>query len=314
MTPATVHALSVDLEDWFHASNLARAIPRGHWDEVPSRIEIGTRRLLKLFADAGARGTFFALGWLVERFPSLVGEILDAGHRIESHGYEHRLVFDLDPDSFRMDLRRSQDIIEEVTGGRPTGFRAPSFSIDGRCSWAFDILVEEGIEYDSSIFPVHHPRYGAPRFPRFPCRVRASGGALLREFPLSTLRLPGWNLGVAGGAYLRILPISLILWGFRRGAARRQPGILYVHPWEVDPDPPRVATGHWGGLTHYANLGGTERKLKILLDELDWAPVSEVLDALPADSEIADGTRFQRYRPEDRWRRIRSPRCERDTP
>ncbi len=288
MTPVCAHALSVDLEDWFHASNMASAVPRQRWEEVPSRLEIGTRRLPSLFTESGARGTFFALGWVVERFPALIAEILAAGHHVESHGYDHRLVFTLTPEELRLDLRRSLDAIEEATGRRPSGFRAPSFSIDARCPWAFDVLAEEGVEYDSSVYPVHHPRYGWPRFPRHPCLARTAGGSRIREFPLTTLRLPGLNLGVAGGAYLRLLPLKLLLHAFGRRAARDRPGILYVHPWEVDPEPPRIFVGHWGGLTHYANLGSTERKLKSLLDAFEWRPVAEVLDALGPELQSAD--------------------------
>ncbi len=281
MTPvkAATHALSVDLEDWFHASNLARAVPRDRWQEMPSRIEIGTRRLLSLFAEHGARGTFFALGWVVERFPELIAEILAAGHHVESHGYDHRLVFNLGREELRQDLRLSLDVIERATGRRPTGFRAPSFSIDPRCPWAFDVLAEEGVEYDSSVYPVHHPRYGWPGFSRHPCLAPTMGGGRIKEFPLSTLRLPGWDLGVAGGAYLRLLPLALVKYAFGRAAGRGWPGILYIHPWEVDPDPPRVFVGNWGGLTHYANLAATERKLAALLSAFDWAPVAEVLEA-----------------------------------
>lgn len=285
--PAVTHALSVDLEDWFHVSNLARVIPRSQWDTMPSRLEMGTRRLLTLFDDHAVRCTFFALGWVVERFPSLVAEIQAGGHQIESHGYDHRLVFDLGPEAFRQDLRRSLDAIEGATGERPSGFRAPSFSIDHRCPWAFDILASEGIKYDCSIYPVYHPRYGCPMFSRFPCRIHTSSGSLIREFPLTTLRLPGWNLGVAGGAYLRILPLPVVKNAFRRVARQGHPGILYVHPWEVDPDPPRVAVGHWGGWTHYANIGNTARKLRALLTAFDWAPVGEVLAGVAAGVKVS---------------------------
>ncbi|MEM7587729.1 MAG: XrtA system polysaccharide deacetylase [Acidobacteriota bacterium] len=289
---AVTHALSVDLEDWFHASNMARAVPRHRWETVPSRLEIGTQRLLTLFAKHQVRATFFALGWIAERFPELIARIVDAGHHVESHGYDHRLVFTLTPDELRRDVRRSLDAIERATGRRPTGFRAASFSIDPRCPWAFDVLAEEGIAYDSSVFPVYHPRYGWPRFSRHPCWAPVTNGRRIKEFPLTTLAVPGCNLGVAGGAYLRLLPLALLQYAFRRSAARGRPGILYVHPWELDPDPPRVRIGHWGGWTHYANLSSSERKLDTLLGAFAWAPVAEVLDAygpelLPAGLEVA---------------------------
>jgi polysaccharide deacetylase family protein (PEP-CTERM system associated) len=284
--PAGVrNALTVDVEDWFQVSNFDGVVDRADWDAYPSRVEANTRRLLDLFDEQEARGTFFVLGWVAERFPELVAEIRGRGHDVASHGYGHRLVYRLGPDAFDRDLERSLDVIERAAGTRPRGFRAPSFSIDHRSLWAFDVLARHGIEYDSSVYPVTHPRYGIPSFVRVPCRVRTPDGAEVREFPLTTLRVLGRNVGASGGAYLRILPLPVLLRAFRAMNRRGQPAVLYVHPWEVDPDQPRIPTRGWGRFTHYANLAGTVGRLRTLLERLPFAPMEEALRSAPGLAE-----------------------------
>jgi polysaccharide deacetylase family protein (PEP-CTERM system associated) len=279
------NALTVDVEDWFQVSSFNRVVRREEWDRYPSRVEASTRRLLDLFDRHAARGTFFVLGWVAERFPGLVREIRDRGHDVESHSHWHRLVHDLGARRFAEDLRRSLDAVEQAAGVRPRGFRAPSFSIDRRSLWAFDVLAEHGIEYDSSVFPVRHPRYGMPSFPRVPRRVRARSGGEVREFPLTTLRVLGGNLGASGGAYLRILPPLALHRAFRSMNRSGHPAVLYVHPWEVDPAQPRLRVSGWGGIAHYANLSATLGRVERMLRSFEFAPMAEVLDSAPSLAE-----------------------------
>ena len=281
MSEPLPNALTVDVEDWFQVSNFDHIVRRDEWDRYPSRVVANTRRLLDLFDETGAKATCFVLGWVAERFPDLIGEIRERGHDIASHGYHHELVHSIGRDRFADDLQRSVRVIERASGARPRGYRAPSFSIDHRSLWAFDVLAEQGFDYDSSVYPVHHPRYGIPTFSRTPCRVRTPAGSELREFPLTTLRVLGRNVGASGGAYLRILPLGMLRSAFRTMNDAGRPAVLYIHPWEVDPDQPRLKTGRWGGITHYANLRGTAGRLRELLGEFRFAPMEEALRAAP---------------------------------
>jgi polysaccharide deacetylase family protein (PEP-CTERM system associated) len=278
---AVRNALTVDVEDWFQVSNFDHVVRRDEWDRYPSRVVANTRRLLDIFDETGARATCFVLGWVAERFPELIAEIRERGHDIASHGFLHELVHTIGPDRFARDVERSVEAIERACGVRPIGYRAPSFSIGRRSLWALEILAAHGFEYDSSVYPVRHPRYGIPAFSRTPCRVRTPSGAEIREFPLTTLRVLGRNLGASGGAYLRILPPAVLRRAFRAMNARGEPAVLYIHPWEVDPDQPRIKTGNWGGLTHYANLRGTAGRLRGLLSSFRFAPMAEALRGAP---------------------------------
>jgi polysaccharide deacetylase family protein (PEP-CTERM system associated) len=275
------NVLSVDVEDWFQVSNFDGVVPRDSWDSQPSRVERNTRRLLDLFDAAGARGTFFVLGWIAERYPDLVREIRARGHDLASHGYGHELVYHLNPQSFAADLLRASSAIESAGGATPKGYRAPSFSIDRRSFWAFDVLAQQGYAYDSSVFPVHHPRYGVPQFPRTPIRVRTSEGRVLAEFPLTTARVLGRNVGAAGGGYLRILPLAVLEHAFGAMNESGEPACLYVHPWEIDPEQPRVRVKGLGRFTHYTNLDRTEGRLKRLLRRFEFAPMEECLRHSP---------------------------------
>lgn len=275
------NALTVDVEDWFQVSNFDRIVARGEWDGMPSRVVDNTRRLMDLFDETGARGTFFVLGWVAERFPGLVREIAGRGHEVASHGFGHELVYAIGPEGFEADLRRSLDVLTTCAGTRPLGYRAPSFSIDHRSLWAFDVLARLGFAYDSSVYPVRHPRYGVPDFPRFPRRVTASDGTELREFPLTTLRVLGRNLGAAGGGYLRIFPPAVMETAFRRANRAGQPAVLYIHPWEIDPDQPRLPVRGLGRLTHYTNLDRTADRLRRLLGQFRFGTMADVLDVAP---------------------------------
>ncbi len=271
------NALSVDVEEHFQVSNFDRILDRGSWDALPSRVVSSTRRLLDLFDEAGVRATFFSLGWVAERQPDLLREIAARGHELGCHGYGHELVYELGPARFREDLRRAAKAIEDAVGAPVRGYRAASYSVTEASLWALDVLAEEGFRFDSSIFPIRHPRYGIPGFRRLPARLRLPSGARIDEFPLTTLPIGGFNLPLAGGAYLRFLPASCFRWGLRRLVARGEPTVLYLHPWEVDPEQPRVEAGLRVRINHYFNLRRTLPRLRKLLEALSFAPVGEVL-------------------------------------
>lgn len=275
------NALTVDVEDWFQVSNFERIVSRTEWDTYPSRVVANTTRLLDVFAEYEVSGTFFVLGWVAERYPDLVAEIRERGHEIASHGHGHELVYRLGREKFAEDLQRASGAIERACGARPRGYRAPSFSIDTRSLWAFDVLADQGFRYDSSVYPVRHPRYGIPTFARAPRRVLSPEGAVLQEFPLTTLRLLGRNLGASGGGYLRLLPLPVLEAAFRRMNEMGQPAVLYVHPWEIDPHQPRLPVTGLGRITHYTNLDRTEHRLRRLLERFSFSTMRESLAIAP---------------------------------
>ena len=282
----TVNALTVDVEEYFQVSNFDAVIDRSRWDSLPSRVSEATRRLLDAFEATGNRATFFVLGWVAERHPKLVREIAERGHEIACHGYAHELVYEIGPAPFRADLRRARAAIEDAAGLPVRGYRAPSYSITKRSLWALEILRDEGFRFDSSIFPIHHHRYGIPDFPRRPVRIELGGGRWIHEFPLTTLRAGPFNLPLAGGAYLRFLPGPVFRWGLSRLATAGEPTVLYLHPWEIDPDQPRQAVGWRVRINHYHNLSRTEARLRRLLERFRFAPMGEILDALAADGRL----------------------------
>ncbi len=287
-SPGVLNALTVDLEEYFQVSNFDHCIGRSRWPELPSRVQMQTRRILDLFEETGTRATFFALGWVAERRASLLSEIASRGHEIACHGYGHQILYEIGPQRFRADLRRARAAIEDAVGSAVVGYRAPSFSITERSLWALEILAEEGFQYDSSIFPIRHYRYGMPGFPPDPVRIDLGQGRSIREFPLTTLRLGRMALPLAGGAYLRLMPAWLFRRAFSWPASRGRPTVLYTHPWEIDPEQPRQPV-HWlKRMNHYANLGRTEGRLRALLMRFPFVPMGEVLanlersDALPS--------------------------------
>lgn len=270
-------AFTVDVEDYYHVSGFADNIRSADWDQMESRVERNTHRVLGILARHGVRGTFFVLGWVAEKYPALVREIAAAGHEIASHSHWHRLVYDLEPAEFRDDLRRSKRFLEDVTGRAIVGFRAASFSIVARSLWAIEILAEEGFEYDSSIFPVHHDRYGMPGAQRSPFPVRTPSGTLW-EVPPSVFRMAGWNLPMAGGGYFRLYPRAMFERLARHIVDRDgRPLIFYVHPWEVDVDQPRLPGKALSRWRHYQNLASTESKLESLLDHFSFGTMHEVV-------------------------------------
>jgi polysaccharide deacetylase family protein (PEP-CTERM system associated) len=268
------NVVSVDVEDYFHAEVFSGVTDRAKWDSYTSRVEANTRRLLELLGTLNVRGTFFVLGWVAERFPVLVQEIAAGGHELACHSYWHRLIYKLDPAEFREDTRRAKDVIEQVAGQAVTGYRAPTYSVIDRSVWALDILTELGFTYDSSIYPIRHDRYGMPGAPRGPFRFQTPSGPMT-EFPITTFRVAGHNMPVGGGGYLRLLPRMYTRLGLRRVQEEGLPIVVYIHPWEVDAEQPRLPVGFGSRLRHYTNLGRTFERLKSVLSEGNYTSFRE---------------------------------------
>jgi polysaccharide deacetylase family protein (PEP-CTERM system associated) len=275
-TPAITNVLSIDVEDYFQVTNFEARVERREWDKYPSRVVANTRRLLNLLDRRQARATFFVLGWVGRRFPGLVREIVKAGHEIGCHSYWHRLVYRQKPNQFRQDLRLARDVLESASGQPVVAYRAPSYSITRESLWALDILEDEGFRFDSSIFPTYHPRYGIPEAPRHLHRLNTDHGSLW-EFPPSAGRLGGLNVPAAGGGYFRLLPARLTALCFRQINRAGHPGVFVVHPWEIDPDQPRLAPPlSRDGWRHYLNLRSTEKKLDWFLRQFSFGALGDV--------------------------------------
>lgn len=272
---AMLNALTIDVEDYYMVSAFADVVRYEDWHRYESRVERTTNEVLDLLDGYGVKGTFFILGWVAKRYPLLAREIAGRGHEIASHGYNHRLAYDLAHDEFRDDVRRSKSIIEDTTGRRVRGYRAPSYSITKKSLWALDILIEEGYTYDSSIFPIYHDRYGFPEFDRFPVTVPRENGSIL-EIPLSTVKLFGKNIPIAGGGYLRMLPVNFLERGIRSlNKNERQPAVIYFHPWEIDPGQPRLAGSTLSRFRHHVNMKRTVPKLRRLLKRFRFGTIAE---------------------------------------
>jgi polysaccharide deacetylase family protein (PEP-CTERM system associated) len=274
--PSPAHLFSVDVEEHFQVSAFDRTLSREEWGRQPSRVERNTDVLLELLGRHDAHATFFTLGWVAERQPALLRRIVAGGHELASHGWWHRRLTTLTPDEFREEARRSKAVLESLGGREVTGFRAPSFSIVPGGEWAFDVLLEEGYRYDSSLFPIRRPDYGYPDAPPVPHRIQRPSGTLL-EIPLATLEVLGLRLPAAGGGYLRQLPLGLVQRSFRGMGARGVPGMFYIHPWEVDPEQPRLPVGLLTRLRHYGGLERTLPRLERLLGEFRFTSVERWL-------------------------------------
>ena len=268
------NALTVDVEDYFQVSALAPLIHRSSWDDRECRVERNVERLLELFAQRHAHATFFTLGWVAQRYPRLIQRIVGAGHELASHGYDHLRASEQTPHEFRQDVLRAKRLLEDLGSQAVLGYRAPSFSIGYSNPWAFDVLLESGYRYSSSVYPVRHDHYGMPDAPRFPYEVRPG----LTEIPVTTTRVLGRNLPAGGGGYFRLAPYGLSRWALRRvNNVDRRPAIFYFHPWEIDPEQPRVpGTGLKTRFRHYVNLDKTESRLARLLRDFRWGRVDEV--------------------------------------
>jgi len=276
--PKQTHVLSVDVEDYFQVEAFAGSVDRKSWDQRPSRVVANTYRVLDLFDQHQAKGTFFFVGWVAERFPHLVREVQSRGHELACHSYWHRTVYSLTPDEFRNDTRQAKQAIEDAAGTAITGYRAPSWSITKSCLWALDILAEEGFTYDSSIYPIHHDLYGVPGAQRFPYTHDCTNGLKLREFPPATLRVLGTNFPAAGGGYLRIFPSAFTELAFRTFEKKYDERVIvYLHPWELDPEQPRISGPLKSRVRHYTNLKQMHGKLKTVLSRRKFQTFKDVL-------------------------------------
>jgi len=286
---SVVNAMTIDVEDYYHVSVFDGIVPRRDWTRLESRVGRNTERVLGLFREFSVTATFFVLGWVAEHHPDVVKRIAAAGHEIASHGYAHRLAYDQGPVAFREDVRRAKAVLEDATGVAVQGFRAPSYSVTPRTLWALDILIEEGYRYDASIFPIRHDYYGIPLSPRHPYMIRRAAGALL-EVPGSTVQVGPVNLPIGGGGYFRILPYAWTRWGIAHvNGVERRPAVFYLHPWELDPDQPRLRAGLLGRFRHYRNLAHTESRLRQLLCDFRFGPLTAVMSdvaALPAGAHL----------------------------
>ena len=274
----TLNAMTVDVEDYFHVSALAGSIARDRWDSMEYRAEASTGRLLELFADRGMHATFFVLGWVAERSPGLVRRIAAAGHEVACHGQSHELVYRQAPAVFREETLRSKACLEDLIGSPVRGYRAASYSITRESLWALDVILDAGFAYDSSVFPIRHDVYGLPEAPLRPARITAPSGRTLVEFPLSVAEVLGLRLPVAGGGYFRLLPYAVTRAGLRHvNRSARSPFVFYLHPWEVDPDQPRIAAPLKSRFRHYTNLDVCETRLVRLLSEFRFGRMDRVL-------------------------------------
>jgi len=272
------HLMSVDVEDYFMVEAFAGSVSRESWESRPSRVVMSTRRILSLFDRYSVKGTFFFVGWVAHKFPKLVREVHARGHELACHSYWHRTVYSQTQDEFREDTQAAVRAIEDAAGVKVFGYRAPSWSITKDCLWALDVLAEEGFTYDSSIYPIHHDLYGVPGARRFPYTHRLKDGHSLLEFPPATVQVLGQNLPCAGGGYLRIFPLAYTHWAFRKfqeDYGKRV--VVYFHPWELDPDQPRIREKLKSRLRHYTNLDKMTDRLEILLQTYSFQPFRELV-------------------------------------
>jgi polysaccharide deacetylase family protein (PEP-CTERM system associated) len=269
---SVANVLTVDVEEYYHGVEFTQALGFEGLRELPSRVVAETERLLEVLDDHDARGTFFTLGVVAERYPRLIRAIAARGHEIASHGWDHRLVGALGPRRFREDVRTAKQALEQASGQAVWGYRAPNYSIDAQAPWALTILYEEGHAYDSSIYPIAHDRYGFASAPRFPHEI-PTGDGVLWEVPIGTARLAGTNLPVGGG-FFRLIPESLISGAIASvNRIDGRPVVLYVHPWEFDPDQPRPAMSWAHRFRHYVGIAGNEKKLRALLGRFRFTSI-----------------------------------------
>ncbi len=278
--PPHLNLLTVDLEEWFVVEALSDKHGRAEWENLPSTVEKNTYRLLDLFQRYDVRATFFVLGYCAERYPGLIKDISEAGHEVGCHSFLHRRVDTLDPEEFRLDTRRAMNAILKACGVRPLGYRAPSWSINESSGWALDILADLGFEYDSSIFPIKHDLYGMPKGPREMFRMKFDSGRFLYEIPASTYRLAFWNLPIAGGGYLRHCPYWYSSRIIKRLNRTGRPAVVYIHPWEIDPDPPQVeGLSRMQKLRTYGSTAILQTKLQRLLTDFTFTTIIDYIRA-----------------------------------
>jgi polysaccharide deacetylase family protein (PEP-CTERM system associated) len=287
-----LNALTFDVEDYYHVSAFRSAAPSSSWDRYESRVERNTHNVLEILSKFSVRATFFVLGWVAERYPQLVQAISNAGHEIACHGYGHDMVTQLNPDTFRHDIRRGKGLLEDLLGYRILGYRAPSFTITLETVWALSILAEEGFAYDSSIVPIWHDRYGIPHANPFCHRLETESGPLW-EVPPSTFALGRMRIPIAGGGYFRFFPYRVLRALLKRVEGQRVPLVMYLHPWELDPQQPRIQGSQLSQFRHYHNLDKTERRLIQLLQDFKFGPIREAIAPI-ADMMTPDMMRNER--------------------
>lgn len=271
-----LNGLSVDVEDWFQVGAFETVIERKDWDGLDCRVERNCAEILAMFDAASVKGTFFTLGWVAQRYPAMMRQIADAGHEIASHGWDHVRVFTLGRDAFASDIDRARKVLEDTTGQKVTGYRAPSFSIDARTPWAHEVLAQQGYVYSSSVAPIVHDHYGWREASRF--AFRPVEGAEFIEIPVTTAEVAGRRMAAGGGGFFRLLPYSVSRWAIRQVNLRdHRPAVFYFHPWEIDPDQPRPAHAPLKSrLRHYTNLHVMAAKLSRLVHEFRWGRMDEV--------------------------------------
>ncbi|MFH1655621.1 MAG: XrtA system polysaccharide deacetylase [Candidatus Omnitrophota bacterium] len=268
-----INALTVDLEEWYHISGIDEFLKNIDLNKFANRVLNNTIKLLDIFSQNKVKATFFVLGSIAERFPRLIRRIDEEGHEVATHGFHHTPIYSQSRDDFSRELKDAINLLSDIIGKEIYGFRAPDFSITSKTMWAIDVLIQQGIRYDCSIFPIKHPRYGIPTAPRFAYKIKAG----LIEFPPSTIRILNFNFPVAGGAYLRILPYNIMKGAIRHLNKKNKPANIYIHPWEIDPEQPRIKMPIARHFMHYSNLYSTEKKIRSLLKTFKFAPVKEVL-------------------------------------
>jgi polysaccharide deacetylase family protein (PEP-CTERM system associated) len=286
---AITNYLTIDVEDYYHVSAFEKISPLSTWPEWESRVERNTDFVLAILDEYSVKATFFILGWVAERFPHITKKIASMGHEVASHGYAHQRVALQDRETFRQDIRYSKALLEDQVGQAVLGYRAPSYSLTRQTNWAFDELVEAGYQYDSSIFPIKHDFYGIPDWPRFSgyavkqdeqwnsSTSADSGDLAIREVPITTLRIGHKNLPIAGGGYFRLLPYIVTRWGLQRiNTLEQKPFVFYLHPWEFDPQQPRMEDCSLKSrFRHYLNLDKTETRFRKLLDDFSFTTIAD---------------------------------------
>jgi len=290
--PQIANALTIDVEDYFQVSALSPHIARSEWERMPCRVERNIDTVLALLAESGSKATFFTLGWIAERYPHLVRNIVAEGHELASHGYHHRRITDQKRVAFSDDIRTAKALLEDIAGIEVMGYRAPSFSVSKANPWAFDCIAEAGYRYSSSVYPIRHDHYGIPDAPRFSHQSRDG----LLEIPVTTARLLKTNFPAGGGGYFRLMPYALSRSLIRRvNRIERRSAVFYFHPWELDPGQPRIAgTSLKTRFRHYLNLHRTEPRLRSLLRDFTWSRIDQIFldgkDAAPRPKSAVENS------------------------
>ncbi len=270
-----INAMSVDVEDYFQVSAFEQYIDKSNWDSLEHRVAQNTNKILDVFEEYNTKATFFTLGWVAERYPEIVKRIVDEGHELACHGYEHIRVTEQTPDQFRADVKRTKKILEDLAGKEISGYRAASYSINSENLWAHDVLMEEGFKYSSSVYPVKHDLYGIPDAPRFCYRPFETSEFL--EIPITTLKIANKNIPCGGGGFFRFYPYFFSKWAFKRINRDKQSAIFYCHPWEIDPDQPKQHNLNTKSkFRHYLNLHKMEQRIRYLLTDFNWDTMENV--------------------------------------